>query len=138
MQQQSITAAFGTIVTGLSIASLGPAGFRRLYELWQQRHVLVLRGPACDGAGVDDLVGGFGELEVDAGPVFVERGLGRGSVLGRAAAVRLRLAGRPCLGGGQRQLVRVPARRPAADGARSWRPGCAGWPCSTAPTCTRW
>jgi taurine dioxygenase len=63
VQQQSITTAFGTIVTGLSIARLAPPDFRRLHELWQQRHVLVLRGQAADGAGFEDFVAGFGEAE---------------------------------------------------------------------------
>ena len=63
MRHQAITPAFGALVEDLDLARLEAAQVRRLYELWQRRHLLVLRGrPAAHGT-VQALAAGFGELE---------------------------------------------------------------------------
>lgn len=61
MKQQDITPAFGTLVEDLDLAELGPPVLRRLYELWQRRHVLVLRGQRRGTA--EALAATFGEFE---------------------------------------------------------------------------
>lgn len=76
MQQQSITPAFGSLVEDVPVARLGPPGFRRLHELWQQRHLLVLRGQAIDGAAFEDFVAGFGEVEAMEAPPWSRAGWG--------------------------------------------------------------
>lgn len=74
MQQQSITAAFGTIVDGVDIAGLKPAGMRKLYKLWQQRHLLVLRAQRPDRAAFQDFAAAFGETETMAPPEDTDTG----------------------------------------------------------------
>lgn len=63
MKHQSITPTFGSIVEGIDIARLTPPVMRRLYELWQQRHVLVLRGQRPDRAAFEAFAGGLGDVE---------------------------------------------------------------------------
>lgn len=74
MQQQSITAAFGTIVDGVDLARLKPAGMRKLYKLWQQRHLLVLRAQRADDAAFHAFAAAFGETEAMAAPEDVDTG----------------------------------------------------------------
>ncbi len=38
-----LSPAFGALVRGVDLARIAPDPFRRLYQLWQQHHVLVLR-----------------------------------------------------------------------------------------------
>lgn len=63
MKQQSITPTFGAIVEGIDMARLAPPVMRRLYDLWQQRHVLVLRGQRPDRAAFEVFAAGLGDVE---------------------------------------------------------------------------
>lgn len=61
MKLHDITPNFGTVIEGLDLTDLGPPALRRLYETWQRRHVLVLRGQR-PGA-VAALAAGLGDRE---------------------------------------------------------------------------
>jgi taurine dioxygenase len=63
VKQQSITPTFGSIVEGIDIGRLAPPVLRRLYELWQQRHVLVLRGLRPDRAAFEAFAAALGDAE---------------------------------------------------------------------------
>ena len=63
MQQQSITPDFGTVVEGLDLARADDADLRRLYRLWQQRHLLVLRAGAATREVFSAFAARLGELE---------------------------------------------------------------------------
>lgn len=63
MQHQAITPAFGTLVEDIDIARLAPEEQRGLYELWQRRHLLVLRDTRCDRAALAAFAAAFGQPE---------------------------------------------------------------------------
>lgn len=48
---------------GVDVARLARPGLRRLYELWQDRHVLVLRGQDADAGALADFAAALGECE---------------------------------------------------------------------------
>jgi taurine dioxygenase len=54
---------FGEVVEGIDLSDLGPPVLRRLYQLWQQRHVLVLRGPQVDSGTLEAFAATLGEIE---------------------------------------------------------------------------
>jgi hypothetical protein len=47
MQIENAVPRVGAIVTGASIQSLGENDWKRLYQTWLERHVLVVRGRRC-------------------------------------------------------------------------------------------
>lgn len=63
MKQHAITPTFGTLVEGLDFARLAPPMVRRLYELWQQRHLLVLRAGRTDRAAFEAFATQLGEVD---------------------------------------------------------------------------
>lgn len=67
MHYQPITPAFGALVEGLDVTRLAQPMLRRLYELWQQKHVLVLRGQNADRQALRAFVAALGEAEPLAG-----------------------------------------------------------------------
>jgi taurine dioxygenase len=58
--------AFGALVEGMDLARMDPAQFRRLYGLWQRRHLLVLRGHGLDRGGFEDFAFRFGQTDAAA------------------------------------------------------------------------
>ena len=60
---EPLASSFGALVQGLDLARLDAAGFRRLYTLWQQQHLLVLRGHGLDRAGFDAFAARFGQAD---------------------------------------------------------------------------
>jgi taurine dioxygenase len=58
--------AFGALVDGVDLARMDVAQFRRLYELWQGKHLLVLRGHGLDGNAFEDFAFRFGEIDAAA------------------------------------------------------------------------
>lgn len=63
MKQQSITPTFGALVEGVELARMGSADLRRLYRLWQQRHLLVLRASDAAPATLRAFAAQMGEVE---------------------------------------------------------------------------
>jgi alpha-ketoglutarate-dependent taurine dioxygenase len=63
VKHRAITPTFGAYVEDLDIARLTPASLRRLYELWQQRHLLVLRGQRTDSAAFKAFAASLGDCE---------------------------------------------------------------------------
>jgi alpha-ketoglutarate-dependent taurine dioxygenase len=63
LKQQAITPGFGEIVEGVDLGDMGPPVLRRLYQIWQQRHLLVLRGPAVDAGSLEAFAATLGEIE---------------------------------------------------------------------------
>lgn len=71
-----LTPAFGALVEGVPLGRLEAPQFRRLYELWQRRHLLVLRDHGLDRAGFHAFADRFGPVDPlpDAGSVECEWG----------------------------------------------------------------
>ena len=63
MKHHAITPTFGTLVEGLDLARMAPPMVRRLYGLWQQRHLLVLRAGRTDRAVIEALASQLGEVD---------------------------------------------------------------------------
>lgn len=63
MAHVPLTPTFGSLVEGLALAQLEPLQFRRLYALWQRRHLLVLRGHGLDREGFAAFAARFGQVE---------------------------------------------------------------------------
>lgn len=72
-----VTPLVGAQVSGVSLATITPAQFDRLYGIWQQHHVLVLRGQQLTNAQFERFSAMLGEL--DPPP---NQGAGRKSVPG--------------------------------------------------------
>lgn len=68
MKHHAVTPTFGAVVEGIDIARLSPPLLARLYALWQQRHVLVLRGQRGDRAALEAFAEKLGEWEAMAAP----------------------------------------------------------------------
>ena len=73
----AVTPVLGARVSGVSLATITPPQFDRLYRIWQQHHVLVLRGQELDNAQFERFSAMLGEL--DPPP---NQGAGRKSVPG--------------------------------------------------------
>ncbi len=58
-----LTPAFGALIENVNLARVDAARFRSLYELWQRRHLLVLRGHGLDAQGFDEFAERFGQAE---------------------------------------------------------------------------
>lgn len=63
MKQKAITPGFGEIVEGIALADIGPPVLRRLYQILQQRHLLVLRGAHADASALQAFAASLGELD---------------------------------------------------------------------------
>ncbi|MBI2768798.1 MAG: TauD/TfdA family dioxygenase [Burkholderiales bacterium] len=72
-----VTPAIGAWVQGVSLATITPAQFDRLYAIWQQHHVVVLRDQVLDNGQFERFSAMLGEL--DPPP---NQGAGRKSVPG--------------------------------------------------------
>jgi taurine dioxygenase len=58
-----LTQAFGALVEGVDLAKLDASQFRRLYELWQRRHLVVLRGHGLERHAFADFAARFGQTD---------------------------------------------------------------------------
>ena len=58
-----LSPAFGALVQGVDLAHVTVDAFRRLYRLWQQHHVLVLRDQQLTQAGFQRLCAMLGDHE---------------------------------------------------------------------------
>lgn len=63
MGHSPLTPAFGALLEGLDLARMDGAQFRRLYELWQRRHLLVLRGHGLGRQALEDFAFRFGQTD---------------------------------------------------------------------------
>lgn len=59
-----LSPGFGALLEGVELARLDPAQFRRIYELWQRSHLLVLRGHGLCRDGFLGFAARFGHAEV--------------------------------------------------------------------------
>ena len=77
IEHSAITPALGALVRGVDLATIGAADFDRLYRIWQQHHVIVLRDQQLTNAQFERFSAMLGEL--DPPP---NQGAGRKSVPG--------------------------------------------------------
>jgi taurine dioxygenase len=77
IEHSAITPALGALVHGVDLASIEAADFDRLYRIWQQHHVIVLRDQQLTNAQFERFSAMLGEL--DPPP---NQGAGRKSVPG--------------------------------------------------------
>jgi taurine dioxygenase len=99
-----LCAAFGAEVHGIELASITPAQFTRLYDIWKKQHVVLLRRQRLTDAQFEGFSAMLGEL--DPPP---NQGAGRKSVPGHpnlsVVSNRLNAQGEPlgALGDGEAQ-----------------------------------
>jgi len=72
-----LTSTFGTLIHDIDLTRLDCSEFRRLYALWQRRHLLVLRGHGLGPEGFQAFAARFGHTEAmpESGPPETEWGV---------------------------------------------------------------
>lgn len=63
MRPVPLTESFGALIEGVDLSRLGAPQFRQLYELWQRRHLLLLRNHGLERRGFEEFAARFGPTD---------------------------------------------------------------------------